>query len=70
MMGLLLGLKPCWFYPAGGNQQNPGNHLLSGSAWGVDSCIPGASENSQMELVPSLGGNPPGWGPGQTNVGD
>ena len=31
IMGLLWGLKPCWVYPTGENQQNPGNHLLSTS---------------------------------------
>lgn len=63
MMGLLLGFKPCLVYPAGGNQQNLGNHLLSNSVWAVDSWIPGASESVQIELAPSLGGNPPCWGP-------
>lgn len=46
-----LGLKPCGVSFAGGNQQKPGNHLLSCSAWRVHSRIPGPSESGQMEFL-------------------
>lgn len=65
-----LGLNPRWVHLAGGNQQNPGNHLQSGSVQEVDSCIPGASEGGQMELAFSLGGNPPSQGRRAASVGE
>ena len=37
-----LGLKPRLVHLAGGNRQNPGSCLLSGSGLGVDACASGA----------------------------